>query len=257
MNGMRVLARTGGVAAFVGAVGAGALVIIALLPGERLGSSGENALLMERAAPLKSFDPPEVPAPGQVEQRPRAVLSERPAQAPSATRSDMGPGFGEDASSAADATTPAPPPLKPAVPPMRTATREMPRANVVTASPPAAMPPVAVAPAPLPRLRRPQEPRTDTVLSPAEIRRIKLSLRLTRDQEPYWFPVEQMLLEIGTQQAALVRAGQNPADAFGIGTAMRMSSVARPLLDVLREDQKVQVRERARAMGFGSVASSL
>ncbi|GJE59913.1 hypothetical protein MPOCJGCO_2020 [Methylobacterium trifolii] len=95
------------------------------------------------------------------------------------------------------------------------------------------------------------------MLTPAEIRRIKLSLRLTRDQEPYWFPVEQMLAEIGSQQAALVRAGQNPSDAFGIGAAMRMSSVARPLLDVLREDQKAQVRERARAMGFGSVASSI
>ncbi|MFD0935041.1 hypothetical protein ACFQ12_07580, partial [Methylobacterium trifolii] len=108
-----------------------------------------------------------------------------------------------------------------------------------------------------PVLRPAPERRSDGVLTPAEIRRIKLSLRLTRDQEPYWFPVEQMLAEIGSQQAALVRAGQNPSDAFGIGAAMRMSSVARPLLDVLREDQKAQVRERARAMGFGSVASSI
>lgn len=255
MDGMRVLALTGGVAAFAGAVAAGALVIIALLPGERLGPSGENALLMERATSLKPFDPPEASAPGQAGPRQRAALSEWPAPVPSAAQSDTAQSLGEGASSAADAAPAAPVPPKQAVPPVQTASREMPRAKVVTAPPPAAMPPAA--PPPVPRLRRPQEPRADTVLTAAEIRRIKLSLRLTRDQEPYWFPVEQMLLEIGTQQAALVRAGQNPGDAFGIGAAMRMSSVARPLLDVLREDQKVQVRERARAMGFGSVASSI
>ncbi|NEU11888.1 hypothetical protein G3T14_07060 [Methylobacterium sp. BTF04] len=256
MDGMRVLALTGGVAAFAGAVAAGALIIITLLPGERLGPSGENALLMERATALKPFTSPEAPAPGPVEQRQPAVLSERPAPMPSATRSDEASRLGEGGTYAAVPALTAPPPPKQAAP-VQTASREVPHGKAVTASPPVAMPPVAAAPPQLPRLRRPQETRADTVLTAAEIRRIKLSLRLTRDQEPYWFPVEQMLLEIGTQQVALVRAGQAPSDAFGIGAAMRMSSVARPLLDVLREDQKAQVRERARAMGFGSVASSL
>ncbi|MGU3286041.1 hypothetical protein [Methylobacterium mesophilicum] len=90
-----------------------------------------------------------------------------------------------------------------------------------------------------------------------EIRRMRMALRLTREQEPYWIPVEQALMEISAQQTAMVRAGQDPKEAFGIGSGMRVYSVARPLLDQLREDQKALVRERARAMGFGSIASSL
>jgi hypothetical protein len=38
---------------------------------------------------------------------------------------------------------------------------------------------------------------------------------------------------------------------------MRMYSAARLLLGVVREDQKAEVRKRARAMGFEQVASSI
>lgn len=94
-------------------------------------------------------------------------------------------------------------------------------------------------------------------MSAAEIRRFRLGLRLTREQEAQWPAVEQALLELGAQQAALIRAGQDPKDAFGFGTAMRLRSAAQPLLDVLREDQKARVREQARAMGFGAIASAI
>jgi hypothetical protein len=86
---------------------------------------------------------------------------------------------------------------------------------------------------------------------------MRLSLRLTREQEAFWPPVEQALRELGAEQEALHRAGQDPKDAFGVGAGMRIYSVARPLLDVLTEDQKAQVRARARALGFGAIASSL
>jgi len=121
--------------------------------------------------------------------------------------------------------------------------------------PPAAAP----IPAPAPALRPAPRPerRADGVLTAAEIRRFRLGLRLTREQEPYWPAVEQALLDLGAQQAALIRAGQDPKDAFGIGAAMRMQAAARPLLDVLREDQKARVREQARAMGFGAIASAI
>ncbi len=86
---------------------------------------------------------------------------------------------------------------------------------------------------------------------------MRLALRLTREQEPFWPPVEQALLEIGAQQTAMLRAGQDPKDALGIGAGMRVYGAARPLLDQLRDDQKAQIRARARAMGFGAIASSL
>jgi len=95
------------------------------------------------------------------------------------------------------------------------------------------------------------------VLTPSAVRQLHLSLRLTHDQEPYWIPVQQALLEIGAQQAAMVRAGQNPKEAFGVGAAMRMYSIARPLLDILREDQKARIRAQVRSMGFGAIASQI
>lgn len=95
------------------------------------------------------------------------------------------------------------------------------------------------------------------VFTDAEIGRMRIALRLTPDQLRYWPPVEALLREIGAQQIALVQAGRQAKDAFGIGISMRMYSAARPLLGVLREDQKAEIRRRARAMGFDQVASSI
>jgi hypothetical protein len=114
---------------------------------------------------------------------------------------------------------------------------------------PAAPPPIALRPAPAPRL--------DGVLTPAEISRMRYALRLTPDQEGYWPPVEALLREIGSQQMALVRSGRKPDEAFNSGITSRLYWAARPLLGRLREEQKAEVRKRARLMGFGSVASMI
>lgn len=231
-----VLLGVGGVAGFAAVAGVGALAIVSLAPSEQPVAVGEKALLME-SAPAAPVEAPPVPrpAPAPVREDLWSMMREAPAPAP----------------------TVVPPPEPPAPKAPR---REAPR-TIVAAAPTPQLPPEAraapVLPSPLPRLQPRPEPRADGVLTPAEIRRFRLSLRLTREQEPYWAPVEQALVEIGGQQAAMVRAGQDPKSAFGIGTAMRMFSVARPLIDVLREDQKERVRAQARSMGFGSVASQI
>lgn len=237
MDWKRVLAVAGGGAIFVAAVAAGAFAIVALAPGERMIASSDNPLLIERDPALKPFDAPAEPAPRQRV----ATLPDRPAL-------DLAP-----TDPGGEASSPAEPPRQAAPPPRRV----VPRPVAAVAPPVETPPPVArPIPAPVPALRPVERP-PDGTLTRSEIRRIKLSLRLSREQEPYWAPVEQVLTEIGAQQAALARSGQNPGDAFGTAAAMRMFSAARPLLDVLREDQKAQVRERARAMGFGSIAASL
>lgn len=142
-------------------------------------------------------------------------------------------------------------------------------------SAPANAPTAEAAPHPLPRIRQPQErpaepparvaalppravePGGSAMLSPGEVRRMRLALRLTPEQEVHWPPVEAVLLQIGAQQATLARQGQDVAGALTSDATMRVYWAARPLLGVLREDQKVQIRHKARTMGFGSVASYL
>ncbi len=113
-----------------------------------------------------------------------------------------------------------------------------------------------VAPAPIPQRAQPDK-RLEGVLTGAEIRRIKVALRLTPEQERYWPPVEALLQEISTQQMSLVQAGRQPNEAFGIGMKLRAYSATKPLIAVLQEDQKAEVRRRARAMGFDAVASAI
>ncbi len=105
--------------------------------------------------------------------------------------------------------------------------------------------------------RPPPDRRYEGVFTDSEIGRMRIALRLTPDQVRYWPPVEALLREIGAQQIALVQAGRQAKEAFGIGISMRMYSAARPLLGLLREDQKAEIRRRARAMGFEQVASSI
>jgi hypothetical protein len=95
------------------------------------------------------------------------------------------------------------------------------------------------------------------VLTSAEIVRIKHNLRLTPDQEPAWPPVEAALAEMGRQQIALIRHGQEPRISQSEWPAGRLYSVAGPLLRTLRPDQKDAVRRLCRSLGFESVASML
>ena len=230
------------------AAGAGGFIA----PSERSVTVVDKGLLMESASTLKPFD-------SRADQpRPPAALPVPPVPVPAPVTApqttDLLAMLREDPQ-----PTPAPNPSLTAIVPV--APPRAPHREAVR-------PIVAVTPRPLPEGRPPSvpavplirpkpEPRSDGVLTPATIRQFRLSLRLTPDQEPYWFPVQQALNEIGAQQAAMVRAGQAPKEAVGVGAAMRIYSVARPLLDMLREDQKARVRAQARSLGFTAVASQI
>jgi hypothetical protein len=95
------------------------------------------------------------------------------------------------------------------------------------------------------------------VLTSAEIARIKYSLRLGPDQERAWPPVEAALAEMGRQQMALIRRGQEPRISPNDWPPGRLYAAAGPLLQTLRPDQKETVRRLCRSLGFESVASML
>ena len=95
------------------------------------------------------------------------------------------------------------------------------------------------------------------VLTSAEIARIKYSLRLGPDQERAWPSVEAALAEMGRQQIALIRRGQEPRISTNDWPPGRLYAAAGPLLQTLRPDQKETVRRLCRSLGFESVASML
>jgi hypothetical protein len=95
------------------------------------------------------------------------------------------------------------------------------------------------------------------VLTSAEIVRIRHNLRLTPDQEPAWPPVEAALAEMGRQQIALIRHGQEPRISQNEWPPGRLYAVAGPLLQTLRPEQKEAVRRLCRSLGFESVASMI
>ncbi len=95
------------------------------------------------------------------------------------------------------------------------------------------------------------------VLTSAEIARIKYSLRLAPDQERAWPSVEAALAEMGREQMALIRRGQEPRISQNDWPPGRLYAAAGPLLQTLRPDQKETVRRLCRSLGFESVASML
>jgi hypothetical protein len=95
------------------------------------------------------------------------------------------------------------------------------------------------------------------VLTSAEIARIKYSLRLSPDQERAWPSVEAALAEMGRQQIALIRHGQEPRISPNEWPPGRLYAAAGPLVQTLRPDQKETVRRLCRSLGFESVASML
>jgi hypothetical protein len=97
--------------------------------------------------------------------------------------------------------------------------------------------------------------RYDGVLTMAEIARLRGSLRMTPDQVPLWGPVEAELRQIGRLQMAQVNAGRKPE--VPQSEFQRLYYAARPLLAVMRPDQKERVRGLARTMGYASVASMI
>jgi hypothetical protein len=101
----------------------------------------------------------------------------------------------------------------------------------------------------------------------AQIAHMKTVLRLTADQEQYWPPVEAVLRDLARRQAAATggggsagRAGSGVAKpgkiTIGEADMHRLAAAAFPLLMTLREDQKRDAMQLARAMGLESVASA-
>ena len=118
---------------------------------------------------------------------------------------------------------------------------------------PAVIPPQPKAPPkPAPRV---VDHRYDGVFTVEEIRRLKGAMRLSPDQEPYWGPVAGLLRDIGRQQMAQIDAGRKPEVSMDMSMMQRFYSAASPLLQSLREDQKAEIRKRARDMGLGAYAS--
>jgi hypothetical protein len=265
MDWRPVMIGTAGAGVFTTLALTGAFVIVSLAPPEPPPTLGDKGLLMEGASGLRPFHtlpvhahepetraeppPPSLPRSEAAPSSAELLTTLKENTSPAPLLQILGP-----VPAPAKASAPVPAALPVPVPPQFTH-REAPR--TVAKAEPYALPERSPPAAAMPQIRPKVESRAEGVLSPSAVRRLHLSLRLTREQELYWLPVEQALLEIGSQQAALVRAGQDPKDAFGVGAAMRMYSAARPLLDCLREDQKARVRAQARSMGFASVASQI
>ncbi len=88
----------------------------------------------------------------------------------------------------------------------------------------------------------------------AQVARIKTNLRLTPDQEEYWRPVEQALLEIARDVASQKNGGRNRV-MISAEVSQRLYWTAGPLIMSLREDQRREARNLARSMGLEKVAS--
>jgi hypothetical protein len=117
------------------------------------------------------------------------------------------------------------------------------------------------APVPLPRRRAPRETRADQPPQAerpgAQIARIKTALRLTREQERYWPPVEAALRDIVAQMphdTGRRAASPPPVDQDRV---QRLTSAAMPLIMTFDEAQKREVRRIARNMGLENVASAI
>jgi len=96
-------------------------------------------------------------------------------------------------------------------------------------------------------------------LSPAGIDRIKTALALTSEQEVYWPAVAAELKAIARTQPHKrgARTGQAAKIDVDPETAQRLYWVAAPLITRLSYNQKLAVKQIARAMGLQEVAEAL
>jgi hypothetical protein len=161
----------------------------------------------------------------------------------------------EESATSGDAASGAEPPRPiPAAPPVARPLRPKEQEKIAMAyAPPTPKP--QVHPQVQPEPSKLVDHRNDGVLTMAEIGRLKSNLRLTPDQEPYWRPVQAELLQIGRLQMKQINNQQKPD--VPQSEFQRLYYAARPLLAVLRPDQKERVRGLCRSMGYGSVASMI
>lgn len=110
-----------------------------------------------------------------------------------------------------------------------------------------------------PAERAPKQRVDEVGLKPADIARIRATLKLTREQERLWPPVEAVLRDIARQQARQIAARKTPSAKITISSEQseRLYWAAAPLIFSLRPDQKRDARKLARSMGLEQVASAL
>jgi hypothetical protein len=147
-----------------------------------------------------------------------------------------------------------PPPLEPVV--AKPALTPPPK-KVVLAYASVATQPARPKPQITPQVEPPKiiDRRYDGVLTMAEIARLRAGLRMTPEQVPLWGPVEAELRQIGRLQMAQINSGRKPE--VPQSEFQKLYHAARPLLVVMRPDQKERVRALARTMGYASVASMI
>lgn len=100
--------------------------------------------------------------------------------------------------------------------------------------------------------------------SKINVARIKSALKLTKEQKRHWAPVEAALIKISRRQARVESAGvvkRIKRSAVGVvfdATAVaQLVAAARPLVDVLDDEQKQIALRLAREMGLGWVLAKL
>jgi hypothetical protein len=93
------------------------------------------------------------------------------------------------------------------------------------------------------------------ILSSAEIVHIKAALRLTREQEQYWPPVEAALRAITGRMAQGAAMAPQPL-VLDQAKMQRLAAAAAPLLMRLDEQQKRAAAALARSVGLGPLLAA-
>ncbi len=120
---------------------------------------------------------------------------------------------------------------------------------------------VVIVSIPLPPNRPGQAGGTSTgLLNDAQLKGIKNRLRLTPEQAQQWPAVEEALRDVAHRhlQGRGIHKNKAPgAIETNSPEIQRLIVVSVPLIRVLREDQKREVRELMRMIGLGTVASNI
>jgi hypothetical protein len=121
--------------------------------------------------------------------------------------------------------------------------------------------PIDNPPLPVPRPKSADLPPVQTsytLLSDRQIAAIKDRLRMSDAQAKHWPPVEAALRDLARKMHTTRQATLESAPAtLSAADAQQLQSAATPLLRVLREDQKREVRALARIIGLDVVASRI
>src|SRR5215211_4520511 len=251
-----LIGAVGGLAVTVAVVGIGAVVILRS-PAQEVRKSASTPVLWSVRRPDVAPSPPSAPSAS-----PGLQLWDMTAGSAPVVAERERPVINDELTASTNTAAPQarpprrPPPLQPVVakpaltpPPKKVALAYAPVAPQPPAPKPQISPQVQVEP---PKI---VDRRYDGVLTMAEIARLRSGLRMTPDQVPLWGPVEAELRQIGRLQMAQINSGRKPE--VPQSEFQRLYYAARPLLAIMRPDQKERVRGLARTMGYASVTSMI